>query len=312
MREKILVSIVTPSLNRKDLLERVVRCIEEQTYPRIEHIVVDGGSTDGSVELLQTRRQVGLRWTSEPDEGIYNAVNKGFRMARGEVLAYLNTDDLYLTYSVACAVDAFEKDPDAGFVYGDMVRLDEEKGRASIVFHPPLGNASLMRGRIIGQPVVFWRKAVGDHLGELDETLKLAADHEYWRRMASSFKGHRVDDVLAYEGIHENRLTSGPEATRRGLEELELVRRRFDPNADDPRHRLVLDLWDRVLAAVAVRVLMVRFLLLSLRPREGSPGARWQGFFAQRRFKVRWKDSLAALLPFSGRPFERSTLEPLP
>src|SRR5690349_9655830 len=103
-----LVSIVTPSLNRVDLIESTLRSVRSQSYPNVEHIVVDGGSTDGTLEVLRRYEGTyGLRWMSEPDQGMYDAINKGLAMARGEILAYLNTDDLYLPWTIDTVVSTF-------------------------------------------------------------------------------------------------------------------------------------------------------------------------------------------------------------
>ena len=312
MSDLPLVSIVTPSLNRAALLEKVLLCVREQTYGNIQHIVVDGGSTDATVSLLEDYSQrFHIDWVSEPDTGIYNAVNKGFGRASGEIFAYLNTDDLYFPHSVACAVEAFGRDPKVGFVYGDMVAIDEGRGRGAVVFHPRFDEGSLRRGRIIGQPAVFWRRSVFESLGGFDETLSLAADHDYWRRIAVSFPGARIDEVLAYEGVHAARLTSGPEAVHLALEELETVRLRYDPDAAVRQRRLAWDLWDRLVAAYWYRVLTLRLLYCSLFRPKSPPGASWAGFLMDERFRIRRKEAFLCLIPFLGRAFKRSFVESL-
>ena len=116
-----LVSIVTPSLNRADLIESTLRSVRSQSYPHVEHIVVDGGSTDGTLAVLRRYEGTyGLRWISEPDHGMYSAINKGLAMARGQVLAYLNSDDLYFPWTVETVVAAFRSHPEADLVHGDV------------------------------------------------------------------------------------------------------------------------------------------------------------------------------------------------
>ena len=303
-----LVSIVTPSLNRAELLEKVLNCIRTQTYPHIEHIVVDGGSNDGTVDLLQRHEREGFTWISEPDTGMYNAVNKGFDRAAGEVLAYLNTDDLYFPYSVECAVSALEEHPDVAFVYGDMVNFTEEAGCGYVVFYPGFATGYVRRGGLIGQPTVFWRKQIARRIGPFDETLRLGADHEYWRRMSSHSLGLRLDEVLAYEGEHSDRLTSGQAAIVAGLAELESIRRRFDPAAGSPARRHLLDTWDRARVAFWYRYLTIRFLFWRGRSVEGPPGKRWQGFHRDRGFTVSTRRALLGLIPVVGRRFKRCNL----
>lgn len=300
-----LVSIVTPSLNRASLLEKVVRNIQEQTYARIEHIVVDGASSDGTVEFLRGVESEYLRWVSEPDTGMYNAVNKGFAMARGEILAYLNTDDLYFPYSVECAVEAFDRHPDLGFVYGDMVNFTASAGCGHLIFYPPIRRGYIRRGGLIGQPTVFWRRQVADLVGEFDESLALAADHEYWRRMSTSFSGRRLDEVLAYEGEHEGRLTSGEYAMGRGRAELEIVRQRHDPDAGRGFRRKILNLLDRAWIAFWYRCLTTRFLFWSLWRSGECYGHRWQGFLRVGGFQVLRRRMFIALIPYIGRRHKR-------
>ncbi len=115
-----LVSIVTPTRDQGPYIEQTLRSVAGQTYPRIEHIVVDGGSTDGTHAILARHAAArGLVWWSEPDDGMYQAVNRGFARANGEILAYINSDDLYFPWSVEVAVRALQAGPD--LVYGDAL-----------------------------------------------------------------------------------------------------------------------------------------------------------------------------------------------
>src|SRR5919106_3974396 len=122
-RARPLVSIVTPVLNRVSTVGHALASVSAQTYPDIEHIVVDGGSTDGTVEILEGfGSPFDFHWVSEADGGMYEAINKGFRLARGQMLAYINSDDLYLPWSVEVAVSHLSTTR-ADLVYGDMGML---------------------------------------------------------------------------------------------------------------------------------------------------------------------------------------------
>ena len=299
-----LVTIITPTLNRARYIDAVVACVRAQTYGNIEHIVVDGGSTDDTIDRLRYyENEFGLRWISESDTGMYNAVNKGLEMVQGEIVAYLNTDDRYFPYSVQVAVDAL-RDPTVWFVYGDMVNFDEAAGDGMLIFYPPATTNYLVRGGFIGQPTVFWKRAVTEEVGGFDESLALAADHEYWRRIGSRFRGARVNEVMAYEEEHEQRLTAGAMGRKRGLAELETVRDRylgrpvtaFEAFAEKGR----LALWHRFLTA--------RFLWNRAR-RRNKPGRGWGGFIGhQRSFDVDVGKMLLGMVPVAGRNFKRSVV----
>ena len=297
-----LFSVITPTLNRATYLPGLLESLRLQTYPRIEHIVVDGGSTDGTLDLLEAARdEHGVDWISEPDTGMYNAVNKGLRLATGDIVAYLNSDDRYFPYSVEVAVAALD-DPAIGFVYGDMLNYDEAQGEGSIFFYPPFSRAYLRSGGFIGQPTVFWRASATKEVGGFDEGLQLAADHEYWRRLAARFAGRKLHEVLAFEEQHPGRLTSGEQGRLKGTAELTSVRRRHfgDETPGLParlRAALHRGFWRRALT--------VGFLW-SRRRGGRSAGRAWGGFHHVDSFEVRAATALFGLLPVLGRRFGRS------
>src|SRR5680860_324895 len=133
-----LVTVVTPTLNRAATLPRCLDSVQAQTYPHIEHLVVDGGSTDGSIELLEARAaQGGLRFSSGRDRGMYDAINKGMASAKGEVLAYLNSDDAYLPWTIATSVEVIAQGAD--MVFGDLARVEYKDDPATVAlqFYPP-------------------------------------------------------------------------------------------------------------------------------------------------------------------------------
>lgn len=297
----LLVTVITPSYNRAPLLEETIRCVRAQTYPAIEHIVIDGGSGDGSVEILQEwEKRGGIRWLSEPDGGMYEAVNKGLRLASGDILAYLNTDDRYFPYSVQTAVQALSSDPDIGFIFSDMLNFDESRKRGSIYFYPPFDRDYFARGGWIGQPTVFWRRAVTDGYGGFDTSLKLGADMEYWARISQTFRGRRLEEILAYEGQHDQRLTSGDQARAQGLRELNIIRQRYDSQPDPPGRPAIIAA--RLREAIRYRRAALRFLWFSAVGPKGQPGHRWQGFLQRKhRFTIHPVCLLAGLLPVIGR-----------
>jgi len=204
------VSIVTPTLNQARFLPATLRSVGAQTYRVAEHIVVDGGSTDGTLDILRrAEAQFGLRWTSRPDGGMYEAVNTGLLMTTGDVIAYLPSDDVYLPWAVRAAVDTFARRPDLDLVYGDGVTVDGDSGVQTLRLYAPFDRASLALYGSLLQPAVFWRRGLFDRLGGFDTTMRFVADLDFWLRAASAGAaiGH-VQEVLAVERSHRDRLST--------------------------------------------------------------------------------------------------------
>ena len=207
-----LVSIITPVLNSASTVELTLASVAAQTYPNIEHIVVDGESTDGTIDILRGfRSAVPFHWLSEPDAGMYAAINKGVRMARGEILAYLNADDLYLPWSVERAVTTLVSSGD-DLVFGDVIVLVKRGGfgrSARIQFYPRFRPRIYTYEVNMGQPSVFWHRRVSDRVGGFDERMRYCGDFEYWLRTGTAgFRYTHVREVLAVEVDHEGTLST--------------------------------------------------------------------------------------------------------
>jgi glycosyltransferase involved in cell wall biosynthesis len=197
-------------LNSASTLELTLASVAAQSYPRIEHVVIDGGSTDGTIDILRRfRTDVPLRWLSEPDTGMYAAINKGITLAQGEVLSYLNGDDLYLPWSIERAVSALMSSA-ADIAFGDLLLLHKRDGRGRwvrIQFYPRFRPRTYAYEVSMGQPTVFWRRRVFDSVGGFDERLRYAGDFEYWLRMGTAgFRYTHIREVLALAVEHEHGL----------------------------------------------------------------------------------------------------------
>jgi glycosyltransferase involved in cell wall biosynthesis len=181
-----LVSIVTPSYNQAPYLEATLRSVLDQDYPNIEYILVDGGSTDGSREIIGRYAERLAWWVSEKDQGQTDAINKGFAHAKGKILAWLNSDDTYLPGAVSQAVAALRAHPEAGMVYGDANLIDEA-GKAIGKFPARQTDYSrLRRGYVhIPQQASFFRAALWRQVGPLDPSFYFAMDYDLWVRLAS-------------------------------------------------------------------------------------------------------------------------------
>ena len=214
MREQPLLSVVTPVFNQARYLQWTLRSIQAQSYPRIEHIVVDGGSTDGTLELLRTEGEAGrLRWLSEPDRGMYDGINKGLAMAGGEVLAYLNSDDAWLPWAVERVMAEFASHPALEIVYGDGIKVNEDTGRQRLRLFPPFDRVNLANYESLMQPAVFWRRRLYERMGGFDPGLRYVGDLDYWLRASTAGAPIRhVNEVIAIERIHRERLSTARKA----------------------------------------------------------------------------------------------------
>lgn len=195
-----LVSVVTPSLDQGRFLEEAIRSVLEQDYPRIEHVVVDGGSTDETLEIL--RRYPHLRWVSEPDRGQADAINKGFRMASGDIFGWLNADDYYLPGAVAAAVDALVRGG-CGLVHGGWRQVDETGRTIKDVAVVPFDyEEQLERANRVAQPGSFFTREAFEAVGGVDPALRYAMDYELWLKLGERYTVCQVDQVLAAYRYH--------------------------------------------------------------------------------------------------------------
>lgn len=203
-----IVSIVTPSLNMGRFIEAAIESVLSQDYPRVEYIVMDGGSHDDTQEILKSYAGR-VRFVSEPDGGAADAIRRGFDLCHGSILAYLNADDLYLPGAIATAVEIFEAHPDVAVVYGDGLWIDESG--APIAQYPvrPFDADQLSRECFICQPATFIRREAYEAAGGLDPALRYTYDYDLWLRLA---RGHRflyVPKPLAQSRMHSGNKTLG-------------------------------------------------------------------------------------------------------
>ncbi len=178
-----LISVITPSYNQAQFLEKTIQSVLSQDYPAIEYIIIDGGSNDGSQDIIKKYEQKLSFWLSEKDKGQADAVNKGLAMATGKYIGWLNSDDLYLPGTISRAVELLEAFPDAGFVFGDVQSIDENGKITNIMHYGDWKLEDLIQFHIIGQPGVFMRKEILENCGGLDLSYHFLLDHHLWLRM---------------------------------------------------------------------------------------------------------------------------------
>jgi glycosyltransferase involved in cell wall biosynthesis len=290
VRDRPVVSVITPTLNQARFLERMLASLRAQTCPAFEHLVIDGGSTDGTLEILAREAALGrLQWVSQPDAGMYDAINKGLSRASGEILAYLNSDDAWFPWSLETVVGAFAARPDADLVFGDGVKLKEDTGSQRLRLFGPFDRVSLANYESLMQPAVFWRRRVYERLGGFDADMRYVADLDYWLRAsaAGSTLVH-VREMLAIERIHASRLSSAHEEPM-AAENREMRARHAGLRAGPAARARAFDrderwqqwLWLRFLVSYAIRPF----------------GAPWRRFFRSGQLAVRGRQVIQGIPP---------------
>lgn len=180
-----LVSIVTPSYNQKNYLEDTILSVLNQDYPALEYFVIDGGSADGSLEIINKYSDKLTGWVSEPDQGQTDAINKGFARSQGEIMAWLNSDDVYHPGAIRSAVEFLQKNPEIGLVYGDTDLIDGSGRKVGRFNARQTSYQRLMRGGVyIPQPAAFWRRDLWQKSGPLDTSFYFAMDYDLWVRFS--------------------------------------------------------------------------------------------------------------------------------
>jgi glycosyltransferase involved in cell wall biosynthesis len=187
-------------MNQGDFIEETIQSVLHQDYPHIEHIVVDGGSTDATLGIL--RRYPHLRWISEPDRGQAHALNKGFALAKGEIFGWLNSDDLYLPEAVTVAVDTLLA-TGCGLVHGGWRRIDEQGNVINDVSPVPFDlRSQLDYANQVAQPGALFTREAFEAVGGLDVGYRYALDYELFLRIGSRFPVRHVDKVLGAYRYH--------------------------------------------------------------------------------------------------------------
>ncbi len=197
-----LVSIVTPSFNQAQFLEQTIRSVLDQDYPKIEYFIVDGGSRDGSVDILKKYANKLAWWISEKDAGQADAINKGMSRVKGEIVAWLNSDDYYLPGAIRSAVDVFARHPEVVLIYGDVRAVDEKGRTINLIRYDQLSIEDLLCFEIIGQSSVFMRRYALEKAGKLDPALHFLLDHQLWIRIARLGRLLHVPEVWSAARYH--------------------------------------------------------------------------------------------------------------
>ncbi len=220
-----LVTVVTPSLNHGRFIRETIESVLGQDYPALEYLVIDGGSTDDTMAVVKQYADR-LSWVSERDAGQAAAVNKGWRRARGAIVAYLNSDDTYLPHALERAVAAFRAHPEADVVYGEGYHVDV--GGRVLHRYPtePFRRPRLAETCFICQPATFIRRRTAESVGYLDESLQFCMDYDFWIRLAQVATFTHITEYLATSRVHPDTKTVAQRA-RAHVEILDTVHRHF-------------------------------------------------------------------------------------
>jgi glycosyltransferase involved in cell wall biosynthesis len=203
-----LFSIITPSFNQGKFIEDTILSVKNQDYPNIEHIVVDGGSKDCTLEILKKYENTyNLKWLSEPDQGQADALNKGFGLAKGMYIGWINSDDCYFDINaISSAVKYFNKYPEYDVIYGDAIRIDENNNFLYVIKERKFSYDFLTKACFLVQPSVFLRRCVIDNF-RLNTALNLAMDYDFWLRIAQRHKFKYINRVFSVDRAQSQRKT---------------------------------------------------------------------------------------------------------
>jgi glycosyltransferase involved in cell wall biosynthesis len=196
------ITIITPSYQQAEFLEQTIESVLSQNISDLEYLIADGGSQDGSVEIIRKYENRLAWWVSEKDRGQSDAVNKGLQHATGDIIGWINSDDYFLPGTLAFVQDYFATHPEIGLIFGDLLAVDENSNPINLIRYGDWGLKDFLRFEVIGQPSVFFRRSVIDQAGLLDISFDLLMDLQYWLKIASFTQVKYVPQTLAAARYH--------------------------------------------------------------------------------------------------------------
>jgi len=228
-----IISIVTPSYNQGSYLEETILSVLEQGYPALEFFIFDGGSTDGSLDIIQKHQDQLTFWESKPDRGQSHAINKGFRMASGEIVAWLNSDDLLAPGALKVVAQAWQQNPGVGLITGQTEIIDQAGKPTGNIFgsEPNVINSLLSSENPVSQPSTFFSTSALKEVGFLDETLHMSMDWDLWLRIGARFPMLFITKILSKSRTWEMTKTR-TQLVRSGPEHIRIVKNFFKQNPD--------------------------------------------------------------------------------
>lgn len=217
------ITVVTPSYNQGSYIRRTIESVLSQEIEGLEYIVMDGGSTDETVSIL---KEYGDRiiWKSEKDKGQTDAVNKGIRAAHGDIIGWLNSDDIYYPGAIGKVLDVFQRHPEINVVYGNANHIREDDSFIEEYYTEDFDYERLKDVCFICQPSLFFRKKLVDIYGYLDDKLQYCMDYDYWLRLGKGEKFYRLNELIAGSRLYDDNKTLG--ARRKVHEEMLVMQKK--------------------------------------------------------------------------------------
>ncbi|MBI2418021.1 MAG: glycosyltransferase [Ignavibacteriales bacterium] len=193
----MLISIITSSYNHGHFIRDTIESVLQQNFSNIEHIVIDGGSNDNTIDILKSYSH--LRWISEKDNGQTHAINKGLKMAKGEIVIWLNSDDYFENNVISQVMDFFENHPECNLYYGDLTYVNNQKKPLYKIVGETLSFNSLIRNPdLMREPAIFFRKRLVEEFGLLDESLHLVMDLDFFLRVCKKYPFYYAPINISY------------------------------------------------------------------------------------------------------------------
>ncbi len=204
------ISIITPSFNQAAFLERTILSVLGQDYPNLEYIVIDGGSSDGSVDIIRKYENRLAFWVSEPDHGQAHAINKGLRRATGDWMAWQNSDDIFYPSAFFRVAGVIQKNPEIDFIVGDIILIDEnDTVLRPMCYVKPTYKSLLAEGMVLTNQAAFWKRKIHDEIGFLDENLHYGFDYEWFLRILKhTDKSYHIPNFIGALRYHQDTKTS--------------------------------------------------------------------------------------------------------